>query len=442
MRRTLVVKFSENKILYGISEAVALGDTNIPDSFNKFKPNVCWALEVLNYDEAEGTLYAKILSYDSSQYSYSSQAHFIGHIKKITFNHIDTTNLLNCTERSQSSFPRKSELNAKTSSFSNPKQLRNQPSQAPLETTIKNKLTVAPPAGKDILLPATKEILYKTEKVTLHVKVPFVNLEYYDGYVCFKYRPYKHLAEIKVRTNNDFIKSQFDCVSKYIGKQIGKNTAEFILALEVKTDEYGKEVSCSLEKVVSQEIERINQDIIDKVKFTHTFDLIFSKRLKVDDASRLKTSDDFFDDNIDTNLHPSVKDPRAILEKAFEFKKSKHYLQLKYLADKHKSSTFKLRFSVRPFSFLFLIEGEVKDYFVLETYDENLATYIWSAEKEVVSIKLKFKEIEALMLAFEETHRMKYLSSKPDGFFRIIHDYINDVDGFNSWKDKFDKIII
>jgi hypothetical protein len=442
MRRTFVVKFVENKIFYETDGAVTLGDTNIPDSFDKFKPNVCWELEVLKFDEKEGNLYAKILNYDSSQHSYSKQTPFPGHINKIVFNDIDTTNLLHCTERSRSSLSSKTALKARARSISTLQPFRNQPSQAPQETTIQNKLPFAPPEGKDTLLPTPREKFFKTERITQHIKVPFVNLEYYDGYVCFKYRPYKLLPEVEVRVNNEFIRTQFDCVSKYIGMQIGKNKAEFILILMVTKNEFDKEQSFEIESVVSKEIERIDSNIIENVKYTHAFNQMFGKRPIIDDVSKLKTSEEFFTDNFGSNLQPSQNDPKSILEKAFEFKKSKHYHPLKYLADKHKANVFKLRFAVKPFSFLFLVEGVARDYFVLETYDESLATYIWAAEKDVASIKSKFKELEELMSAFEETNRYKYISSKPEGFFRIIHDYTNDVDGFNKWKDKLDKIIL
>jgi hypothetical protein len=442
MQRMLIVKFVKNKIFYNTTEALPLSGTNIPDGYHTFKPNVYWVLEVSKYNETEGSLYAKIKSYTSSQNSYSAQTPFPGKIKKIVFNGIDTTDLLRCTERSRPSLSAKSALKARSNSFSKLQPFGNQSSKAPQERTIQNQESAAPHIEKDTISPEPREALLKTEKVTLYVKVPFVNLEYFDGYVCFKYRPYKLLPDVEVRVSNDYVKAQFDCVSKYIGMQIGSNKAEFVLVLMLTKNEFGQEMSFVIESVVSREIERIDKSIIENVKYTHAFNQMFSKGPAIDDVSKLKTSEEFFVDNFGPNLHPSQKDPKSILEKAFEFKKSKHYLPLKYLAGKHKANVFKLRFAVKPFSFLFLVEGVVKDYFVLETYDESLATYVWATEKDITSIKSKFKELEGLMSAFEETNRQKYISSKPEGFFRIIHDYTNDVDGFNRWKDKLDEIVV
>ncbi|PLX98329.1 MAG: hypothetical protein C0623_13505 [Desulfuromonas sp.] len=435
MNRTLIIKFSGNEVFYNATEALPLSGTNISKGFHKFKPGVYWALDVTKYEERTGTLYAVIKNYSSSQHSFSTQADFTGRINRIIFSHIDTASLLGCTVRSKAHSSAKSAMRARPNSHSTRQPLRNLPSapqKKELNTSNIDIANISPPSEKTL----------KTEKVTQSIMVPFTNLEYNEGYVCFRHHPYKHLPKVEVKVNNDFIKTQFDCVSKYIGKKIGRKNAEFVLELMVKVNESGQEESFEIVSVFSKEIESIDERIIEDVKYTYAFDQMFSKRSNIDDESKLKTSDEFFADNFESNLKPSQNDPESILEKAFEFKKPKHYLPLKYLADKHKADLFKLRFTVKPFSFLFLLEGDDKYYFVLETYDESLATYIWVVEKDITSMKLKFKELEGLMSAFEETNRQKYISSKPDGFHRIIHDYINDVDGFNTWKDKLDIIIL
>ncbi|MHB1922057.1 MAG: hypothetical protein ACYCOO_07450, partial [Chitinophagaceae bacterium] len=42
-----------------------------------------------------------------------------------------------------------------------------------------------------------------------------------------------------------------------------------------------------------------------------------------------------------------------LIEDILSIKKSKHYLQLKYLSFRHEASVLKVRFVLQPFSFLF-----------------------------------------------------------------------------------------
>lgn len=433
MRRELIIKFDGDKVFYGVGSFLPLSATNIPPNFHRFKPNVYWLLEVKIFNEEEGKLSVKILNYKSSEQLYLGQSFLHSNITKIVFNDINTMELISCTGQRHSSFQTNRGISSKPASLDPPTL-----TQFPLHFTKQEKLSRPTEVSPQKIF---EEPVLITEKLSQKVQVPFVELKYYDGYVAFNYRPYKYLPEVEIRTNNDFIKAQFDCVSRYISNQIGKNDAEFTISLQITKDQFGVVKSFEVEDVASVEIQKINMNIIENVKLTHTLNFIIRQTSKVENALSLLTSDEFYKENLDEELHPSKKDAEHILERAFEFKKSKHFLQLKYLSGRHKANIFKLRFTIKPFAFLFLLEGSINDYFVLETYTENLATYIWVTTKDIDSVKLKFKEIEILITAFKESNRHKYILGKPDGFYRIIHDYKNELDGFTHWKANLDNII-
>ena len=122
---------------------------------------------------------------------------------------------------------------------------------------------------------------------------------------------------------------------------------------------------------------------------------------------------------------------------------SKHALQLKYLAQQHRGDLQPLRFgkeqSVK--SFLFLLMGKQSLYFVLETIDEKLATYLWACPNSDQNLEDKTSEIESLVSSLEKGKRREYSGTDADGFYKIIHEYKNEEDDFLAWQQKLFQIM-
>ena len=245
-----------------------------------------------------------------------------------------------------------------------------------------------------------------------------------------------------VRVDNTLIRKEFGSISNYLIKALGTQHALFDVLVEKKIDQRGKIHSVRVENATSKEIDRIDSSIIEDVKCEFSVDAIFDRKTKIKAPHTPRTFDELIGDLLGNKTDENNPTSEVFMERAFKFKDAKHHFQLKYLSDKHLGKIFKLRFTVSPFAFLFLVEGKQKFFFVFETFNDELATYIWECEKNKDTLKTKFKEVENLMASFEETNRQKYLETEPNGFYRIYHNYINEVDGFNRWKDDFEKILM
>lgn len=101
----------------------------------------------------------------------------------------------------------------------------------------------------------------------------------------------------------------------------------------------------------------------------------------------------------------------------------------------------KLRFVHKPFSFIFLIEGDRHNHIIWETLDTAEATYIWHIDKSPETLKLTLRKIEDIINLIKVQGKTAYLNSNEDPFRRIYHDYSNLVDGFVKWKGELESFL-
>lgn len=409
MQDYLILGFINGKVFYDQANSIPMLSTNISALFSNFKKNTFWKIKILNFSKDEHKIYAEILNYNSSYKEFDSQSLYPYPVSIIIFNHIDTDHLLRCT-------------------ISQPK--NKEPNLRQLISKI-DKPSVF----------HVEKIIFKKEIVKLDIKVPIVNLSYHDGYVTFQTTIDEKYPQITIRVDNYIIRKEFGSISNYLSKALSKQYALFEVLFEKEVDQRGTLHSVRVEKATSKDIERIDSSIIEDVKCEFLVEAILDGKVKIKDSHKPKTPEEFIDDLLGRANGENSPSTEVIMERAFQFKNPKHHLHLKYLASKHKEKVFKLRFSILPFAFLFLVEGNQKFFFVLETFHEELATYIWECEKSKEAMKGRFAEIEQLMVAFEETNRQKYLETEAKGFRRIYHKYTNEVDGFNRWRDDFEKVL-
>ena len=76
---------------------------------------------------------------------------------------------------------------------------------------------------------------------------------------------------------------------------------------------------------------------------------------------------------------------------------------------------------------------------VLETLDTEEATYIWHFDREAENFIEHIREIDSAITQLRSEGRQAYLDSKPENFYRILHDYSNLKKGFVSWKGQFEE---
>jgi hypothetical protein len=191
-----------------------------------------------------------------------------------------------------------------------------------------------------------------------------------------------------------------------------------------------------IQKASSNDLKKINRDIIDSVKFQFVIKEIIGKpatgKENLLDVKQV----------LEQNQSPLYGTEQNLLEDILKNKNIRHYRQLVYLSQKHESKILKLRFILSPFSFVFLLSGNKQYHIVWETLDTEEATYIWHCEKTLSALKIKLKEIDADIGKIRIGGRQAYLGTQADKFSRIVHDYSNERKGFIVWKDSLEEKLL
>ncbi len=112
-------------------------------------------------------------------------------------------------------------------------------------------------------------------------------------------------------------------------------------------------------------------------------------------------------------------DAEELLSAILNNKQYKHSQHIQYLADKHENQTMKIRFELNPFSFVFLLAGEQRYYFVLKTLDTEEATYLWHTPKNKSSLIEKLIQIENQLNIIKEKGS-DFKKSNPC-YFKLTH---------------------
>ena len=262
------------------------------------------------------------------------------------------------------------------------------------------------------------------------VKVLMENLDFRYGTIAFNFMVEPLKTEIEFELENLSIRPEFDVLKPYFSKTLKTSAVKIAIYAEFKD---GNLISQSAQ---SEDLEKINADIIESVKFKFVSKNITAKPLKTDNNNLLTIDEIQKSDEAETKLYTDGQEMLNDILKEEKFKHSKH---LKYLAQKHESTILKMRFVLSPFSFVFLLSGENEYHIVLETLDTEEATYLWHIEKDRQMLKAKLAEIDQQLSFIRNNGRQEFLESKPSNFSRIVHDYAEGQKGFISWKDALEE---
>ncbi len=260
------------------------------------------------------------------------------------------------------------------------------------------------------------------------IKIPIAELEFHYGSVAFKYTITEIKTELEFQIENIEIRPEFEVLKPYFIKTLKSKTISVALFAEF---ENGKLVS---QLALSPEIGRINNDIIESVKFQ-----FMNKAFLGNFTSQNKnilTSDEL------QGKGKVFNDAEELLSEILKNKQYKHSQHIQYLADQHENQTMKIRFVLNPFSFVFLLAGEQRYYFVLETLDTEEATYLWHTAKNKSALIKEVKQIENQLNIIKEKGRQAFLENSPENFTRILHDYSEKNKGFIIWKSILEEGIV
>jgi len=112
-----------------------------------------------------------------------------------------------------------------------------------------------------------------------------------------------------------------------------------------------------------------------------------------------------------------------------------HQKQLHYLAKRHAGHILKIRFVLKPFAFIFLLEEAERYHLVMETLDTAEASYIWHISKHPSGLKPALQNIDRQLNQIRNEGRQQFLASAPEDFSKLLHDYSEEQKGFVIWKD-------
>ncbi len=270
--------------------------------------------------------------------------------------------------------------------------------------------------------PETKVVI----TIEKEIRVPIESLVFKYGSISFPYEAVEAAAMLEFEIENDEIRPEFDVLKPYFEKAL--KSKNVIVAIHAEF-ENGKLVSQS---AVSEDIKRINREVIEGMRFRFASKYILNSDV-------LERNGNLLDITQVQSGHQIYETGEELLDDLLKNNRFRHHKQLRYLAERHAGNLLKIRFVLRPFSFVFLITGTEQYHIILETLDTEEATYLWHFPKNSSLLPSKLKEIDAHLQIIRNQGRQVFLDLKPENFGRILHDYSNAQKGFVLWKDMLEE---
>lgn len=378
----------------------------LPSYAQECKDFAFWKIKVLNYKESEKRLFCEIISYHVGEAEFETSPSILAdelrNIQIISFKSIDTAGLLKT-------------LAGKSGVF---------------EPTKYSEVERTPVEEVESIKPIRKVVIKETFDV--HLK----NVRFKLGGVSFERKFDEHKTIIEITIPNYDIREEFDAIKNYFANVLKTKKIQVRVIIEIIEG-----VITSIE-AKSAEIDRINKQLIDQVKFEFVKSTT-KKKLSVDIDKSLFTMDEYFNTFSDQKFKSNTfyTDDKQLFDDLLSISSTKHYKQLRFLSSMHAHEIMKLRFVHKPFSFIFLIKGDRNFHIVWETLDTEEATYIWHIAKDINILKMTLRKIEDIINVIKVQGKTAYLNSTEDQFRRIYHDYSDLVDGFVKWKGELESML-
>lgn len=268
-----------------------------------------------------------------------------------------------------------------------------------------------------------------TETIRKTISLPIEKLDFRYGAIAFKYESPSLNMEIEFEIENDKIRPEFDVLKPYFSKVLKKKSVSAEIFAEIENNRLVSQMA------TSKDLEKINNEIIESVKFQYLQKGIIGR-----DYSGEKKSILGLNKLQDEESSKALFDQEdELLEALLKNQNVKHYHHLRYLASRHKRAIIKLRFVLNPFSFVFLLQGQKQYHIILETLNTEEATYIWHFDKDPLNLRQNLELIDKQLNLIRNKGRQEFLKNPPDNFSRIIHDYADERKGFIIWKDQLEE---
>ncbi|WP_298954265.1 DEAD/DEAH box helicase [uncultured Nonlabens sp.] len=265
----------------------------------------------------------------------------------------------------------------------------------------------------------------KTSIINKTIRVAINDLDFHYGLVCFSYKYIPSKEAIQFEIENEEIQPEFEVLKPYFSKTL---QSKFIsVHIQIETD---KNTIVS-QLATSEDIDKINKEIIESVKFQFIEHNFIKGRKAFDNKIENST--------IENHLAYLVNSDDTALESILNKNKYLHSRHLHYLAKHHDDTVLKIRYVLHPFSFVFILTGEQKFHIVLETLDTKEATYVWHCNKDTLLFKKELKLINEKLNLIRTNGRQAFLETKSENFSKIIHDYNDSRDVLYKWKNALEE---
>jgi superfamily II DNA or RNA helicase len=261
------------------------------------------------------------------------------------------------------------------------------------------------------------------------IKIPIEELELRYGSVAFKYLIQEVKAELEFEIENLEVRPEFEVLKPYFVKALKSKNIKVEIHAEFENSKLVSQLA------TSADIEKINREVIEGVKFKFITKNIFGQK-QITEENLLTATE------LQNGKQQLYSDGQQLLDDILSNKDFKHSQQLRFLANRHEGTHLKIRFVLSPFSFVFLLSSEQQFHIILETLDTEEATYLWHTDKNKQALISKVKEIDLQLNIIRNKDRQAFLETNPENFSRILHDYSDKKKGFIIWKDLLEEQIV
>lgn len=403
----LKILFKQDKAYLTTDKPMTFDQVDLPDFAKSkvFKSQAYWMIKVIDYSESEKKIFCEILSYHNGEtefeYNQKQLSTKLNEIEFIIFRGIDTAGVYKTLSGSGSVFPSQHSTSNRSDNYKTESFVRQPYKQTLTETFF----------------------------------IPLKNVRFILGGASFEKKLQGQDNAIDFTIINDDIREEFDAVKNYFANVLKTKKIQVTVAVELS--DYN--VISTVAK--SPEIDKINKDLIDNVKFE--FVRATKKKISVDIDKNLFTMDEYFYTFVDEKFKSNTfyNNEKDFFEDLLNISNTKHYKQLRFLSSKHSHEIMKLRFIHKPFSFIFLIEGDRNYHIIWETLDTEEATYVWHIAKDINILKLTLQKLENIINLIKVQGKTAYINTVDEPFRRIYHDYSEFADGFLKWKAELENYL-
>ncbi|MGK7396774.1 MAG: hypothetical protein ACNS62_19515 [Candidatus Cyclobacteriaceae bacterium M3_2C_046] len=439
MAKHIYIRLYKDHIYFNDTDCLKLEDTNLPDLKEYLQKPVYWKLKQKSFDSHQ-TLKVEVEDFFSRGEELISffEQKAKKQIRRLDFEHLRAPDILvqsiNYYIKHISGRSYAQEPNRHISGKSYDQ-----------DSTASGQFTEpewTDPESNSTVNPVKNELIH----IEKYYSIPFNHSVFLSGIIAFEKSIFEIGKEVTFHIENAHIIPEYEFIKGFFIKALKKRNFKVKINLVVKGDEILEQ------EAYSKEIEAINDDLVESVKFMRTIQLTKKVEIKDPDKS-LFNSDEVFDEFNDQENEGNIfnQSEDDILKFLLTHKNVRNRHQLEYLAGKMQSTREKLRFTLSPhFGFLFLLEGEQMYHYCWELLNSH-ATYIWSLEKEGKNLYQCYKRVEQIInsirLAGRESYKNAYRLHHQDTdlvFSVINHQKINShlKDGFSDWKQKLEERII